>query len=317
VDRIQSLRLFVRVAERGSFSAVAREFSSSHSAVSQQIGDLEVELNTQLLKRTTRGSSLTEAGSIFYQRAKLIVQQYDSALDEMGGLRNRLSGVVRLASPIMFGRKYIAPALTVFHQLYPDLTVEHHLNDTDFSADTEHDLVGDGIDVAVRIGELGATPQVRQLGSSPLVTIASPGLLEKRGVPLHPADLRNFPCLIFLRGPTPFEWKFVGADRKPVFVQVDGPYRANVYEAAYEAALAGLGVLIAPLSACGEDIRLAKLQRILPEYELPEVSIHAVFPAPTVVSHQSKLLVEFLANEFKRMRWIDTKSNKPELNSAT
>lgn len=315
MDRIQSLRLFVRVVERGSFSAAAREFSSSQTTVSQQIGDLETELETQLLKRSTRGISLTEAGSVFYQRARLIVQQYDSALDEMGGLRNRLSGVVRLESPIMFGRKYISPLLTVFHQLYPDITVEHLLNETNL-ADTGHDPVGEGVDVSVRFGELGAY-QARQLGSSQLVTVASPTLLEKRGVPQHPADLGNFPCLIYLRGATPFEWKFIGADRKPLFVQVSGPYRVNVYEAAYEAALAGLGILIAPLTLCGEDLRLARLQRILPEFELPEVSIHAVFPSAAVVPHQSNLLVEFLANEFKRMRWIDTKSIKPEQPSAT
>jgi len=315
VDRIQSLRLFVRIVERGSFSAAAREFSLSQATVSQHIGDLEVELGAQLLKRTTRGSSLTEAGGVFYQRARLIVQQYDSALDEMGGLRNRLAGVVRLESPIMFGRKYIAPLLTVFHQLYPDITVEHLLNESGL-ADTGNDPVADGIDVSIRLGEIGKQ-QARRLGSSPLVTVASPSLLDTRGAPVHPADLRNYPCLIYLRGPTPFEWKFIGADRKPIFVQVNGPYRVNVFEAAYEAALAGLGILIAPLSLCGEDIRLARLQRILSEFELPEMSIQAAFPASTAVSHQSNLLVEFLANEFKRMRWIDTNSNKPELHSVT
>jgi DNA-binding transcriptional LysR family regulator len=233
----------------------------------------------------------------------------------MGGLRNRLSGVIRLESPIMFGRKYISPLLTVFHQLYPDITVEHLLNETNL-ADTGHDPVGDGIDVSVRFGELGGYP-ARQFGTSQLVTVASQSLLEKRGVPRHPADLGNFPCLIYLRGATPFEWKFIGADRKPVFVQVSGPYRVNVYEAAYEAALAGLGILIAPLALCGEDLRLAKLQRILPEFELPDVSIHAVFPSSTVVPHQSNLLVEFLANEFKRMRWIDTRSIRSEQPSTT
>jgi DNA-binding transcriptional LysR family regulator len=243
------------------------------------------------------------------------VQQYDSALDEMGGLRNRLSGVIRLESPIMFGRKYVSPLLTVFHQLYPDITVEHLLEETSLSY-TGNDPVGEGIDVSLRLGEIGKL-QARRLGSSPLVTVAAPNLLEARGMPLHPADLRNLPCLIYLRGPTPFEWRFTGPDRKPVFVQVSGPYRVNVYEAAYEAALAGLGVLIAPLALCGEDIRLARLQRILPEYELPEVTIHAVVPASTAAPHQSNLLVEFLANEFKRMRWIDTSSGRSEPQSTS
>lgn len=301
-DRLQALRLFIRVAESGSFSATAKEFDCAQATVSKQISDLESEFKTRFLTRTTRRIGLTDAGAAFYRRAKAIARQYDDAIEAMAELQKATSGVIRVASPILLGRKYIAPLVPLFHRTYPDLTIEHYLSDS------EHDLVRDGIDVSIRIGELkDSSHQARRLGATRFITVAAPDFLRAHGTPVHPTDLQSVPCLIYLRFADPFEWTFKGPDRQLVSVRVGGPYRVDVYEAAYDAAVAGAGVLIAPLSACAGDVFEGKLVRILPDYKLPEVPIHAVTPASPFTPRKSRLLVDFLAAQFKANQWLSGK----------
>ena len=299
MDRLEALRLFMRVAESASFSATAREFACSQGTVSKQIRDLETRLKTRLIARTTRRVSLTEAGELFYRSAKSISEQYDSAVGEVLELQKSPSGVIRISSPILLGRKYITPLLPAFYQGYPDLVVEHYLSDS------ESDLVRDGVDVSLRIGRLkDSADQARKLGSTRFVTIASPSFVEAHGHPQRPSDLRDLSCLVYLRYATPFEWHYTSKSGQQVAIRVNGPYRTDMFEAAYEAALAGLGVLTAPLSACGDDLEAGKLVRLLSDFTMAQVPIHAVMPAGALVSRKSRLLVDFLAAEFKANRWF-------------
>lgn len=299
VDRFSALEIFVRVVEIGSFSRTATELSISQSTVSKQITDLEKQLQAKLFSRTTRRLFLTQAGERFYEQAKLILEQYAMALGDALNTRQTPSGTLRIATPILLGRKQLTPLLPGFFQRYPDIVVEHYLSDS------ATDLIRDGVDVSIRVGEMkDSSHQARKLGALQPVTVASPTFLEKHPEISHPRDLGSVPCLIYLRHPTPFQWTFSGSNGEKVSVDVDGPYRVNVFEALCEAAIAGLGVLRAPLSACGADLEAGRLVRLLPDYDAAFVPIFAVMPSSSWIPQKTRVMVDFLVEEFQRNPWL-------------
>ncbi|WP_077047349.1 LysR family transcriptional regulator [Pseudomonas sp. KK4] len=299
MDRFSALEIFVRVVEIGSFSRTATELSISQSTVSKQITDLEKQLQAKLFSRTTRRLFLTEAGERFYEQAKLILEQYAMALGDALNTRQTPSGTLRIATPILLGRKQLTPLLPRFFERYPDIVVEHYLSDS------ATDLIRDGVDVSIRVGEMkDSSHQARKLGALQPVTVASPAFLEKYPAIFHPGDLGSVPCLIYLRHPTPFQWTFIGANGHKVSVDVDGPYRVNVFEALCEAAIAGLGVLSAPLSAIGADIEAGRLVRLLAEYDAAFVPIYAVMPSSSWIPQKTRVMVDFLVEEFQRNPWL-------------
>ncbi|WP_162276446.1 LysR family transcriptional regulator [Pseudomonas vancouverensis] len=293
------MEIFVRVVEIGSFSRTANELSISQSTVSKQITDLEKQLQAKLFSRTTRRLFLTEAGERFYEQAKLILEQYAMALGDALNTRQTPSGTLRIATPILLGRKQLTPLLPRFFEQYPDIVLEHNLSDS------ATDLIRDGVDLSIRVGEMkDSSHQARKLGALQPVTVASPMFLEKYPAIVHPRDLGSVPCLIYLRHPTPFEWAFIGADGEKVSVDVDGPYRVNVFETLCEAAIAGLGVLRAPLSACGADLEAGRLVRLLTDYDAAFVPIYAVMPSSSWIPQKTRVMVDFLVEEFQRNPWL-------------
>jgi DNA-binding transcriptional LysR family regulator len=178
MDRFQSFQLFVRVVENGSFSLTARETAISQATVSKQISDLELSLGVKLLARTTRRLNLTEAGERFYNDAKALLEQLDHIVSDVKSQKAKPAGTLRLATAIMFGRRQITPLLPLFRERYPDITIEHYLNDA------PTDLVRDGIDLSLKVGQMkDSTHQARLLGTTPRVTVASPGFIETFGMP--------------------------------------------------------------------------------------------------------------------------------------
>jgi len=299
VDRFSALEIFVRVVENGSFSRTAIELSISQSTVSKQITNLEKQLQAKLFSRTTRRLFLTEAGEQFYDKAKIILEQYAMAVGDALNTRQTPSGTLRIATPILLGRKQLTPLLPLFFERYPDIVVEHYLSDS------STDLIRDGVDVSIRVGEMkDSSHQARKLGALQLVTVASPAFLEKYPAILHPHELSSVPCLIYLNHPSPFEWTFAGGDGEILSVNVDGPYRVNVFEALCEAALAGLGVLQAPLSACGEDLEAGRLVRLLTSYDAALIPIYAVMPSSSWLPQKTRVMVDFLVEEFQRNPWL-------------
>lgn len=299
MDRFSALEIFVRVVEIGSFSRTAIALSISQSTVSKQITDLEKQLQAKLFSRTTRRLFLTEAGELFYEQAKSILEQYAMALGDVLNTRQTPSGTLKIATPILLGRKQLTPLLPRFFELYPDIEVEH------FLSDSATDLIRDGIDVSIRVGEMkDSSHQARKLGALQPVTVASPAFLEKYPAIFHPRDLATVPCLIYLRSPTPSEWGFSGFNGEQLTVEVDGPYRVDVFEALCEAAIAGVGVLRAPLSACGDDLDAGRLVRVLTDYDAAFVPVYAVMPASTWIPQKTRVMVDFLVEEFRRNPWL-------------
>ncbi|MFJ3485917.1 LysR substrate-binding domain-containing protein [Pseudomonas sp. NPDC090202] len=294
MDRFAALEIFVRVVETGSFSGTATELSISQSTVSKQVKDLENRLQARLLSRTTRRLSLTDAGETFYEQAKGILEQYSMALGATAHARQSPSGTLRIASPILLGRKQLTPLLPRFFERYPGITVEHHLSDS------ATDLIRDGVDLSIRVGEMkDSSHQARKLGAFQPVTVASPEFLQRYPTIAHPRDLAAVPCLIYLSQPMPYTWSFTDAHGDACSVDVDGPYRVSVFEALCEAALAGLGVLRAPLSACGADLQAGRLVRVLPDYNAAFVPIYAVMPLSSWMPQKTRVMVDFLVEEFR------------------
>jgi len=295
MDEFRSLRVFVRVVENGSFSETAKEFSVAQATISKQLSELEDTLKTKLLARTTRSLNMTEAGEKFYSQAKLIIEQYNSAVGDIKNLRQKPSGNVRLASPVMMGRMYITPALHAFNEMYPDITVEHYVSDT------ITDLVKSGIDVTIRVGDglQDSTHIARKLMTMNRITVASKEFLKKHGTPKTPEDLTKMPCILYMGVDNPGRWEFAGKDGKKKVVHVNGFYRSNGFETMLAAAYAGLGVLRSARIAFADGLASGKLVEILPEYEHDTVSIYAVTPASAYVPQKTKVMIDFLHREFK------------------
>ncbi len=299
MDRFQSLHIFIRVVENGSFSLTATEAAVSQATISKQVSDLEAFLGVKLLARTTRRLHLTEAGQRFYQEAKGLLERFDHVVGETRSLESKPAGTLRLATAVMFGRRQITPLLPRFRKRYPDIVFEHYLSDS------STDLVRDGIDLAIKSGEQkDSTHQAIRLGTVQRVTAAAPAFLKQWGTPRQPSDLAGLSCLIFLGQTVPFDWSYWEAGRRDLTVTVSGFYRADTTEALLEAALAGMGIYNAPLSTCGEEISAGRLVRVLTEFEPAPIPLFAVMPHSAHVPQKTRVFIDFLREQFRHNRWI-------------
>ncbi len=188
-DRLQELQVFVRAAESGSFSRAARELSLSQPSVSRIIGELEARLGVKLLLRTTRRITVTDAGALFLDRAREILAEIEDAEDAARGL-DSLRGIIRLAIPVVYGTRAVIPRLPKFLAMHPLLRVELSV------VDARQDLVAEGADIAIRLGELDDSAfGARRLATLPTMLVASPAYLAARGTPRTPADLASHDCI--------------------------------------------------------------------------------------------------------------------------
>ena len=208
MDVVAAFRVFVRVAEAQSFSAVAREMGTTQPAVSRQIAALEEHLGARLIQRTTRSLAITEDGRDLLGHARRVLDSVEAAEASVGRRHTMPGGLVRLGSSSTFGRLYIAPRMTRLLERYPELAIELRMSDG------LSDLVAEGIDVAIRVGEIQDSSLVaRKIGSSRRIAVASAQCIADHGEPSHPSDLAGLPCVIFTGSATPGEWRFEGAWR--------------------------------------------------------------------------------------------------------
>jgi DNA-binding transcriptional LysR family regulator len=291
-DRLQELAVFIRAAERGSFSQAARELGLSQPSVSRIIHELEARLGVTLLLRTTRRITVTDAGALFLERAREILAGIEDAEDAARGL-DSLRGLIRLAIPVVYGTREIIPLLSKFMAAHPLLRVELSV------VDARQDLVAEGADVAIRMGDLDdSVSGARKLATLQQLVVASPTYLAARGTPKTPADLAVHDCIF---GPGNFgreTWSFSrnGAESS---VDVRGRIHTNSAPGALASAMAGLGVAMMSTVMAGPEIRAGTLVPLLRGYQLPTVDVHTVFPAGPRPSAKVRALVDFLAAELK------------------
>ncbi|MCB8879627.1 LysR family transcriptional regulator [Acidisoma cellulosilytica] len=286
MDRLDAIRLFVRVVEKGSFSAAAREAGIGQSAASKQIAALEARLGAQLLQRTSRSLAVTELGQSVYDAALRLVEDF-SALDSLVGQgQSNPSGLVRVAVAPVFGRLYIVPRLPEFFGLFPNISVE-------MSASDRHvDLIEDGFDLAIRHGDLSdSSMTVRKLATSPFLTVATPTYFERHGTPTTPGDLTGHACITFASQQSIRPWRFAGgAVHRP-----DGPFRTSDAEQGRAALLAHLGIAHMPAWIVAPELASGALHLALRDYEMETTTINAVYPSRRHLPTKVRLLLDFLA----------------------
>lgn len=293
MDLLAGLRTFVRVAESGSFSAVAREMGATQPAVSRQISALEQHLDARLIQRTTRSLTLTEDGRDLLDHARRVLDCVEEAETAVGRRQGTPSGLIRIAAPASFGRLYVAPRMRRLLDRYPELSVELHMSDS------VTDMIASGIDLAIRGGVVHEASLVaRRIGTSARAVVASTEYLERNGVPEQPSDLARHSCIAFLQGATPNEWRFNGPGGA-VAVAIAGRFSTDSTEAMREAVAAGLGLALGPAWVFGDDLTSGHIRPVLQRYQAEQVPIHAVYPSRRNLAPRTRAVIDFLLDEFR------------------
>jgi DNA-binding transcriptional LysR family regulator len=288
-DRWQEMTVFVRVAESGSLSRAARELKLSQPSVSRIVGTLEARLGTTLLLRTTRSVSLTEAGTLYLERARYLLAEVEETEQAIRGV-DSLHGVIRLAMPVLYGTRAVIPALTTFLARHPDLRVEMIMSDA------RQNLITDGVDVAIRLG-VGplddSTFGARRLCSVDRLVVAAPAYLSRRGTPASPAELARHDCIVqhglFGRE----SWRFTH-NQTVTYVDVQAKLWINSAPGVLAAALAGMGIALATSVMAGEELRTGQVVELLKPYRLDPAKVYAVFPAGPRPSAKVRAIVDHL-----------------------
>jgi DNA-binding transcriptional LysR family regulator len=296
MDLLAAFRCFVRVAETGSFSAVAREVGSTQPAISRQIAALEAHFEVRLIQRTTRSLTFTQDGQDLLAHARRVLDTVDETEEILGKRRASPSGTVRIASSTSMTRLHIIPRLPRLLQRYPQLEVEVSISEQ------AQDLVAENIDLALRAGVIADSSLVaRHLGSTSRGVLAATDYLEKHGEPKTPQDLTQHSCLIYTGGfgrSSAHEWEFDGPDGTTT-VEVNGRFRCDSNEGISEGIRAGLGVSRLPTWMFTEEIAQGRVKAILKEWQPPRVPIHAVYPSRRHLAPRVRAVIDFFVNEFR------------------
>lgn len=273
--------LFATVVREGSFTAAARRLGVTKQSTSERIARLETQLGVRLLERTTRQLRMTESGATYFDRCAAIAAQIDDGNAEVQRRQAEPTGLLRVSSPMLYGRRFLAPAVAQYLERYPQARAEIVL------ADRKVNLIEEGIDVAVHIGTLDDSSLIaRKLGEGPVVYVASPGFLARYGKP-KANDLQSARCIGF----TPFETWAV----KNVRARIDPVLTVNDLDAACDAAIAGVGIARVPKMICGEAVRDGRLQVLFGPKPAMVRPIHAVYPSRVNLPSKVRLFVELLA----------------------
>ena len=287
------LEVFVRVVQAGSFSAAARGLDLTPSAVSKQIARLEDRLGARLLNRTTRRLNATEVGSAFYERCARILADMAEAEQAVIDLHGAPRGLLRISLPLSFGRLHIVPLIPDFLAKYPEVRIDLSFNDRMV------DLIEEGMDLAVRVGELSDSSLIaRRLAPNRRVVCAVPAYIERAGRPERPADLKDHNCLVYTYRALRHDWRFRGPDGQEETVRVSGNLESNEAEALRASVLGGVGLGLLPLWLIGQDLASGRLLEVLLDYHAPDSAIYAVYPPGRHLSPKVRVFVDLLAAFF-------------------
>jgi DNA-binding transcriptional LysR family regulator len=296
MDRLDAMRVFVRVVELGSFSAVAQQVGVARSVVTRQVAALETHLGAKLMLRSTRRLSLTSAGAAYLEKCRVILNLVEAAETDVAEQRTVARGRIRVGLPLSYGLKRLAPLLLEFAERHPQVNLV-----MDYT-DRRVDLVEEGFDLSVRItARLGASEVVRRLGTCRLLAAAAPAYLARHGAPQRPAELADHVCLGYLGDPDPGAWPFT-IDGRVEHVHVQTRLAASNGDVLADAAARGLGITLQPDFIVASYLDDGRLQPVLAEFAPPELGIYALLPAGRHVTYRVRVLIEFLAERLKAPR---------------
>lgn len=285
-----TLQTFVTVVESGTLSRAAQRLETTAGAVSRRIAGLEQRLGLRLLNRTTRKLNLTEAGERYYEDVVGILRALEEAEDRVTHLSDAPRGNLRVAAPLSFGVRTLAPLLPGFASSYPELRVSIDLDDRLV------DILGSGADLALRIGPLeDSTLVARRICNFRRVVCASPAYLARRGEPVTPADLTGHDCLHYSNIALKEEWSFGTGEGAGQTVEVTGPLCANNGDLLRKVAVAGMGICALPEFIAAEDLAAGRLQAILADFDGPTLTLWALWPSRRFVPAKVRVFVDYLA----------------------
>jgi DNA-binding transcriptional LysR family regulator len=294
MDRLEAMTILVAAVETGSFTAASRRLGVPLPTVSRKVADLETHLDARLLIRTTRKLTLTDAGEAYLAAARHILEQVAEAERAASGEYITPRGDLAIAAPIVFGRLHVLPVVNEFLAAYPDIDVQLPLSDRNA------DIVGDQLDMAVRIGVLRDSSMIAlRVGSVRQVVCASPDFLRTHGTPEKPDDLAALPCITFGIVPASY-WSFAAKGRPARPVAIRPRLAVNTAEAAIDAASAGVGVVRVLSYQVASALREKRLKIALREYEPEPLPVHLVHPAQAHLPLKLRRFLEFAAPRLKK-----------------
>jgi DNA-binding transcriptional LysR family regulator len=293
MDRLGAMEAFVRVIETGSFSAAARQLRVGQPAVSKTIAQLEERLGVRLLLRSSHGLTPTEAGQSFYERAKRAIEEADEADLAARGAGAGLSGRLRFSAAITFTRMHIFPHLPDFLAAHPALTIEAILDDRNV------DLIEEGVDLALRMGELASSSMTaRRIGRSRRMVLGTPAYFERAGEPTTPAELAAHPAVIYAQGGGGETWSF-RRDEAEETVTLKDSFRVTAAEGVREAVFAGLGLCVASEWMFQPELDQGRVRRVMADWTLPVIDLWAAFPTGRRASTKARAFAGFVEDQLR------------------
>lgn len=290
MDKLNAMQLFVRVAETGSFTAVADQLNVARSVVTRQISALEKQLGIKLMTRSTRSLTLTTAGSAYLEKCRVILNMVDAAESSLVEEKTEPRGRIRLGLPLSFGLQRLMPALLEFAKTHSHIELV-----MDFS-DRRSKLIEEGIDLSIRItSRLEPGDIVRKLGESRLLTVASAQYLAEHSTPKHPSELAQHACLVYSQDFQSATWRYT-SEQGMVDVAIRPRLAANNGEALLQAAAQGMGITRPPDFMAQAYLDQGRVVQVLSEYEPEPLGIYAVLPSNRYIPHRVSVLIQFLAN---------------------
>jgi DNA-binding transcriptional LysR family regulator len=291
VDRFDAMQTFIRVIEKGSFSAVAKERGIGQPAISKQMSALEDELGTELLHRTSRSISLTEAGRDFYESALRILDDFENATSRIGRGQTAPKGLIRVTVPPTFARLHMVSKLPAFFAAYPDMAVEMGASESPTT------IIEDGFDLAIHSGDLPDSSLVaRRFAQTVIILVATPQYLTRYGAPESPGDLSRFRSIVFVERGSVQPWTF-GSGRDAKRVIPTGVFRTSDIEQMRMGVLEHLGIAQAPAWLFAAELREGTAVRLLNSFERT-IPILAVRPASRRLSAKVRIFIEHLERTF-------------------
>lgn len=283
------LETFAAVVEKSSFTAAAEALNISKPVVSKRVSQLEQHLGVQLLHRTTRRLHLTEAGEVFARYAQRIVEEAREAEQSVLPLQSEPQGTLRITAPASLALSLLPEVLLRFQQRFPKVELDVRISGHYV------DLVEEGIDVALRVGELEDSSMIaRRLMPCRFLVCASPNYWKKHGVPDHPNDLRKHNCLVYSQSPKSDMWIFKDKNGEDINIKVKGNLRTDDGKLLLCAALAGQGLLIGPSFMVANAIKEGQLKPVLGDYSRTAMGLYAVYPYSKLVSSKVRAFVDYL-----------------------
>jgi len=296
MDRLDELAVLVAVVDHGSLVAAARRLRRSPPAVTRALSSLERRVGARLVERTTRRLSPTDAGRALAADSRALLGAYDGALSGLSPAPVR--GLLRVTAPVLFGRRHVAPLVTSFLDLFPEVQAELVLHDRNL------ELIEEGLDVAVRIGALSDSSLVaRRVGEVRRIVVASPDYLKRRGIPTKPAELATHDTIFGTSVLGPLEWRF-GSRSRTVTVRLAPRLLVNEIEAQLIAVRAGRGIARVLSYQVVEDLAAGALVRLLQEYEPPPLPVQLVTASRIHMPPKVRAFLDHAVDQLEKLKVI-------------